>query len=186
MLTVSVVGLDGVQGLSKHPSPAVTVKVTAMSTMPGPAGSAAASWLGVTTRTLGAEIELRIAPSARGGASHGPEEYRVEVGARALLEAQTTAGLANAWKTLRQLVRSGDGSPARIRRCTVHDWPSLDFRGILFFTGKDAGDELPAPLPPETAEAAAAALAAAAEDPRRMEPPRSGHDRLPGPEPAAS
>jgi len=54
------------------------------------------------------------------------------------------------------------------------------------FLGKDAGDELPAPLPPETAEAAAAALAAAAEDPRRMEPPRSGHDRLPGPEPAAS
>ena len=89
----------------------------------------------------GAEIELRIAPSARGGASHGPEEYRVEVGARAVLEAQTTAGLANAWKTLRQLGRSGDGSPARIRRCTVHDWPSLDFRGILFFTGRDAGDD---------------------------------------------
>ena len=87
----------------------------------------------------GAEIELRIAPAARGAEPHGPEEYRVEVGRRAVLEAQTTAGLANAWKTLRQLVRSGDGSPARIRRCTVHDWPSLDFRGVLFFTGRDAG-----------------------------------------------
>jgi len=54
------------------------------------------------------------------------------------------------------------------------------------FLGEDADDDLPATLPPETAGAAAAALAAAAEDSGRMEPPRSGHDRLPGPEPAAS
>jgi ATP-binding cassette subfamily B multidrug efflux pump len=54
------------------------------------------------------------------------------------------------------------------------------------FLGEDADDELPATLPLATAGAAAAALAAAAEDCGRMEPPRSGHDRLPGPEPAAS
>ena len=54
------------------------------------------------------------------------------------------------------------------------------------FLGEDADDDLPATLPPATAGAAAAALAAAAEDGGRMEPPRSGHDRLPGPEPAAS
>ncbi len=54
------------------------------------------------------------------------------------------------------------------------------------FLGEDADDDLPATLPPDTAGAAAAALAAAAEDSGRMEPPRSGHDRLPGPEPAAS
>ena len=54
------------------------------------------------------------------------------------------------------------------------------------FLGEDADDDLPATLSPDTAGAAAAALAAAAEDSGRMEPPRSGHDRLPGPEPAAS
>ena len=54
------------------------------------------------------------------------------------------------------------------------------------FLGEDADDELPATLPPATAGAAAAALATAAEGAGRMEPPRSGHDRLPGPEPAAS
>jgi len=54
------------------------------------------------------------------------------------------------------------------------------------FLGEDTDDELPSPVPPKTADAAAAALAAAAEDCGRMEPPRSGHDRLPGPEPAAS
>jgi len=54
------------------------------------------------------------------------------------------------------------------------------------FLGEDADDDLPAALPPATADAAAAALVAAAVDSGRMEPPRSGHDRLPGPEPAAS
>jgi ATP-binding cassette subfamily B multidrug efflux pump len=54
------------------------------------------------------------------------------------------------------------------------------------FLGADADDELLATPPPAPGGATAAALAAGAEDSGRMEPPRSGHDRLPGPEPAAS
>jgi ATP-binding cassette subfamily B multidrug efflux pump len=54
------------------------------------------------------------------------------------------------------------------------------------FLGEDADDDLPAAMPAATADAAAAALVAADADSGRMEPPRSGHDRLPGPEPAAS
>jgi ATP-binding cassette subfamily B multidrug efflux pump len=51
------------------------------------------------------------------------------------------------------------------------------------FLGEDADDEPPAP----TARAPVDAAVAIVDDASRgMEPPRSGHDRLPGPEPAAS
>jgi ATP-binding cassette subfamily B multidrug efflux pump len=52
------------------------------------------------------------------------------------------------------------------------------------FLGEDAEDDV-APVPASAADAATS-LAAALGDAQRMEPPRSGHDRLPGPEPAAS
>jgi ATP-binding cassette subfamily B multidrug efflux pump len=51
------------------------------------------------------------------------------------------------------------------------------------FLGEDVDD---GPPPGPAAQAPAAAFASAADDPQRMEPPRSGHDRLPGPEPASS
>ena len=54
MLTVSVVALPESHGLARQPSPAVTVNVTEMSAIPAPVGLFSASWLGVTTRTLGA------------------------------------------------------------------------------------------------------------------------------------
>ncbi len=55
------------------------------------------------------------------------------------------------------------------------------------FLGEDPGDDASSGAPaPASTESAAPSLATALEDAQRMEPPRSGHDRLPGPEPAAS
>lgn len=53
------------------------------------------------------------------------------------LSAETPAGIANGFKTLRQLIRVRDGRLS-IRGCAVEDYPSMSFRGIHFFTGRGA------------------------------------------------
>jgi hexosaminidase len=83
-----------------------------------------------------AAIILKLAPDSR---DWRPEEYRVAVGSQAVLDACTTEGLANAVKTLRQLYRERDGR-VFVRACAIQDWPSLPFRGIHFFTGRDGRD----------------------------------------------
>lgn len=65
--------------------------------------------------------------------------YVVDVGATVRVDAATTEGFVNAVKTLRQLVRT-DGRSVSLRGCRVEDWPAMPFRGIHFYTGKDARD----------------------------------------------
>jgi len=111
-----------------------------------------------------------------------------------LMEGKTVVAIAHRLSTIAAMDRLVVLDRGRI--VEEGDHKSLLAQGGLYarlwahqsggFLGEDADDELPATLPLATAGAAAAALAAAAEDCGRMEPPRSGHDRLPGPEPAAS
>ncbi len=84
----------------------------------------------------GRTLRFRIRPSGR---TRIAGEYRLTIGDTARVEAATTEGLFAGEKTLRQLLRTGDGGP-RLRRCTVSDWPSLPFRGIHFFTGAGGAD----------------------------------------------
>jgi hypothetical protein len=84
----------------------------------------------------GAAIVLKL--NSEGG-DWRPEQYRLTVGRQAVLEAGTTEGLANAVKTLRQLYRERGGRTF-VRACAIDDWPSLPFRGIHFFTGRDGRD----------------------------------------------
>ena len=67
-----------------------------------------------------------------------PEGYRIRVGDSAVLEAETTVGLLQASRTLRQLLRDRDGAGLGVRRCTVDDWPSMPFRGVLIYNGRNA------------------------------------------------
>ena len=80
-------------------------------------------------------IEFRLTA----GSTKRPEEYTVEVGDTAVLEAATTQGLVNAAATLRQLMREEQGHGA-VRGVKMRDWPALPFRGIHFFTGRDGRD----------------------------------------------
>ena len=50
---------------------------------------------------------------------------------------KVTAGVSHGLNTLRQLLRQRDGK-LYLRACSIEDWPSLSFRGIHFFTGKNA------------------------------------------------
>ncbi|MEI7634532.1 MAG: glycoside hydrolase family 20 zincin-like fold domain-containing protein [bacterium] len=72
-----------------------------------------------------------------------PEEgYRVTVSdsASAIAEAQTTAGLRNAMRTLCQLFRERGGGRITLRHCAIEDWPAFPYRGIHMFTGVKARD----------------------------------------------
>ncbi|MCX7019292.1 MAG: family 20 glycosylhydrolase [Candidatus Sumerlaeota bacterium] len=78
------------------------------------------------------------APKSGGQSTAADETYRVAVSASgAVLEARTTEGLSNAVKTWRQLLRAEHGK-AFARGVEITDWPTLPFRGIHFFSGKNA------------------------------------------------
>lgn len=83
-----------------------------------------------------AGISLSINPS---GKWKNPEAYRLDIGKTAVVEAPTTIGLANAIKTMRQLVRIRNGK-ALLRGCRIDDYPTLPFRGLHMFTGHNARD----------------------------------------------
>jgi hypothetical protein len=87
----------------------------------------------------GPSITLRLAPPQDPDLER-PEAYRLRVSAKgATLEAATTQGLANAVKTFRQLLRN-ESQRTFARGCEITDWPTLAFRGIHFFSGRNAGD----------------------------------------------
>ncbi|PKO16542.1 hypothetical protein CVU37_11250 [candidate division BRC1 bacterium HGW-BRC1-1] len=65
------------------------------------------------------------------------EQYVVKIGDTVSASANTSAGLMNAVKTLQQLVR-GEGDKISMRGCEIEDWPAMPYRGIHFFSGKDA------------------------------------------------
>ena len=65
------------------------------------------------------------------------EQYTLNVGDAVNCTANTSAGLMNAVKTLQQLVRN-EGDKVFLRGCDVQDWPAMPYRGIHFFSGKDA------------------------------------------------
>lgn len=56
---------------------------------------------------------------------------------RIMVAGHDRAGTFYGVQSLRQLVLPGKKSP-RLHSCTVTDWPSLKFRGILLFAGKNA------------------------------------------------
>ena len=108
-----------------------------------------------------------------------------------LMEGKTVVAIAHRLSTIAAMDRLIVLDRGRI--VEEGDHRSLLARGGLYarlwahqsggFLGEDADDESPA----ATARAPADAAVAIADDASRgMEPPRSGHDRLPGPEPAAS
>jgi hypothetical protein len=99
-----------------------------LSSAPGPEKSA------ITVRLR------RDFPAPKIAAELARESYRISVSqSGALLEAGTTEGLANAVKTFRQLIRTENGE-ASVRGVEISDWPSLPFRAIHFFSGKNARD----------------------------------------------
>jgi hypothetical protein len=89
--------------------------------------------------TIGGAIVVNIHKPAPGTAPWRSEEYRIRVAGGAVIDAQSTEGLANGMKTLRQLFRQRSGR-VYLRECDVADWPSLSLRAIHFFSGKDARD----------------------------------------------
>ncbi|MEI7634234.1 MAG: glycoside hydrolase family 20 zincin-like fold domain-containing protein, partial [bacterium] len=86
-----------------------------------------------------------IIMTLRDGAASGglrPEAYQILIGdnpPRRTLTADTTEGLVNAVKTLKQLLREDNGKWS-LRKCRIDDYPAQGFRGILYFTGKNALD----------------------------------------------
>ncbi len=89
------------------------------------------------------EALIRISPDKDGGslASESGEAYRLSVGKDGILAVSRTAdGVRNALRSLEQLIRADEGDKLGFRRCDIYDYPSLPFRGIHFFTGKDARD----------------------------------------------
>lgn len=85
-------------------------------------------------------IVLRLLSGAEAASAFKSEEYRLKVAAAgAELDAATSAGLVAGLNTLRQLVRVRDES-LYLRGCDVSDYPSMPFRSVHFFTGKNAGD----------------------------------------------
>ncbi len=83
-------------------------------------------------------IQVVVAKEALPAPVKNGEQYRVKVSAdSAVVSAATPEGAANALKTLRQLLRQ-ENDRVYLRACEVDDYPSLPFRGIHFFSGKDA------------------------------------------------
>ncbi len=72
-----------------------------------------------------------------------PEGYTVKAAENTVTaEANTTEGLLNAVRTLRQLLRPATGEGAfAMRRADINDYPSMPFRGLYFNTGKNAVKE---------------------------------------------
>ncbi|PKO17010.1 hypothetical protein CVU37_09380 [candidate division BRC1 bacterium HGW-BRC1-1] len=83
------------------------------------------------------QIVLTCKPGSVDVAPDNDEQYQVRVGKTAECTANTTAGLMNSIKTLQQLVRA-EGDKVSLRGCSVDDYPAMPYRGIHFFSGKDA------------------------------------------------
>ena len=84
------------------------------------------------------QIVFVCRPGAVDVAKDNDEQYTVKADDTVVVcAANTTAGLMNAVKTLQQLVRAKDGK-VFLRGCTVEDYPAMPYRGIHFFSGKDA------------------------------------------------
>ena len=90
-----------------------------------------------TEKESGNQIVFVCKPGAVDVVKDNDEQYTVKVGDTVVCAANTTAGLMNAVKTLQQLVRN-QGGKVFIRGCEVEDYPALPYRGIHFFSGKDA------------------------------------------------
>ncbi len=114
-----------------------------------PGVSAAADELAAFARTEFG-VALKAVPAAEAtdkntirlalGAKMPEEGYRVRVAGNGVrLDAETSAGLLNAARTLRQLFRERDGR-VFLRACSIEDWPSLPYRGIHMFTGLNSRD----------------------------------------------
>ncbi len=92
-----------------------------------------------------ATVRVMVDERSDGDDPDGPlkrEGYRIDVTTDGVEigDVRTTVGLLNALRTFEQLLRhDGDGN-AMVRRAEIRDWPALPFRGIHFFTGKDARD----------------------------------------------
>lgn len=82
-------------------------------------------------------IVLRCSGGGIAGFYANDEQYIITPGTTYDISTITTAGAANSLCTLRQLVRHRDGV-ASIRKCDIQDYPSMPFRGIHFFSGKNA------------------------------------------------
>ena len=83
------------------------------------------------------QIVLTCKPGRVDLAANNDEQYQVRVGVTAQCTANTTAGLMNSVKTLQQLLRAEDDK-VFLRGCSVDDYPAMPYRGIHFFSGKDA------------------------------------------------
>ena len=84
-------------------------------------------------------LHLRSGAAAKRFANS--EEYRLEVTPKGVtIDAATTQGLMHGTKTLRQLYRERDGI-VHLRGCSIADYPSISFRGVLMYHGIDAGPE---------------------------------------------
>jgi hypothetical protein len=68
-----------------------------------------------------------------------PEQYQIMVGKQGVaIDAATTEGLMHGTKTLRQLYRHNDEG-VYVRGCSISDYPSLEYRGMMMFNGSNAG-----------------------------------------------
>ncbi len=67
------------------------------------------------------------------------EAYALSVSqSKVTIDCETTTGLRYALSTLEQLMRASNNGNTGLRRTTIFDYPSMPFRGIHFFTGKDS------------------------------------------------
>ena len=86
-------------------------------------------------------VKLHLRSGAAAKRFTNSEEYRLEVTPKGVaIDAATTEGLMHGTKTLRQLYRERDGI-TYVRGCSITDYPTISFRGVLMYHGIGAGPE---------------------------------------------
>lgn len=62
--------------------------------------------------------------------------YVLTIGERITINGENGDALMHGWTSLLQLIRESDGG-RELPRCTIRDWPSLDYRGVLLDVARE-------------------------------------------------
>ena len=104
-------------------------------------------WGDELERSSGVRLRPELRPRVRAGLLLNleppgrikPEGYSLEIGSKSIrLRASDESGIYHGLQTLRQLLISAPGRPLEFAGARIEDWPSLRFRGVHLFVGKNA------------------------------------------------
>ncbi len=109
--------------------------------------NAVLDWGGDLERSFSVSVKSEVRPQVRAGlllkiepqARIKPEGYSLDIGPKLIqLRASDESGIYHGLQTLRQLLILTPGHPPRFAGVRIEDWPSLRFRGVHLFVGKNA------------------------------------------------